>query len=166
MSNALPYNFQWSTTHPHIAWADIYGNGVLVEVAVLALDPKNGDLHFIPIAALDNVDRQRLLKIISKRDAVKYPLWDLLDTSTLKNGMNALEYFFQLAKVRTVSGQIFRPNTGRVGARPTGPMSSRPSAPNMPVPQQVQPEVAAQTQSETSEQAKRGPGRPPASSKK
>lgn len=165
MSNALPYNFQWSTTHPHIAWADIYGNGVLVEVAVLALDPKNGDLHFIPIAALDAVDRQRLLKIIGKRDAVKYPLWDLLDTSTLKNGMNALEYFFQLAKVRTISGQIFRPNTGRVGVAPVGPMSARPSATNMPLPAQTQPSVAEQTQNAASEQSRRGPGRPPSSKK-
>lgn len=161
----LPYHFQWSTTHPHVAWADLYNNGVLIEIAVVALDEKNGDLYFIPIAALDSVDRGRLLTIINKRDAQKYPLWDLMSSSTLKNGVNALEYFNQLVKVRSVSGQIFAPGSGKVGA--SGPLSVRPTtAPSVPLQQQIAENVVYQQQAQQTEPAdqapRRGPGRPPA----
>lgn len=165
--NILPYSFHWSQSHPHIAWADIYNNGLMTEIAVIALDQKNGDLYFIPIAALDSVDRERLIKIISKRDAQKYPLWDLMASSTLKNGMNALEYFNQLVKGRTLSGQIFAPNTGRMGAF-TGSLSAKPDmvagpvAPTAPAPQQEQSADSEQTE-ETA--TRRGPGRPPSTKK-
>lgn len=163
----LPYNFQWSTTHAHIAWADIQNNGVLIEIAVVALDEKNGDLYFIPIAALDNVDRERLIKIISKRDAHKYPLWDLMSGSTLKNGINALEYFNQLVKVRSVSGQIFTPNSGKMGV--AGSLSAKPASMGaLPVQNVVQPVAAAQPVAEAvaeQEPARRGPGRPPSAKK-
>ncbi len=162
-TTTLPYTFQWSTTHPHIAWADIYNNGVLIEIAVVALDEKNGDLYFIPIAALDNVDRERLIKIITKRDAHKYPLWDLMSGSTLKNGINALEYFNQLVKVRSVSGQIFTPNSGKMGAAST--LTTRPTTFGAPPAQQA--EVAQQpvTEGVQEEPVRRGPGRPPSTKK-
>lgn len=164
----LPYNFQWSDTHAHIAWADLHNNGVLVEIAVIALDQKNGDLHFISIAALDNVDKERLVKIIQKRDAQKYPLWDLMSMSTLKNGMNALEYFNQLIKVRSVSGQIFTPNAGKIGAMARN-MTPRPVAQAAPVQQvaQAAPVQQAQYTEVTEQQApvaqapRKGPGKPP-----
>lgn len=162
----LPYNFAWSQSHAHIAWADLNNNGVLIEIAVIALDEKNGDLYFIPIAALDSVDRDRLIRIITKRDASKYALWDLMSNSTLKNGENALVYFNQLVKVRSVSGQIFSPGAGKVGAA-MGSLSNRPvqqaiQAQNAPQAQVApsafaQPQVAAQDAEQ-----KRGPGRPPA----
>lgn len=167
-STALPYQFAWSRSHPHIAWADLYSNGVLVEIAVVALDEKNGDLYFIPISALDSIDRERLVRIIGKRDAHKYPLWDLLSSSTLKNGMNALEYFNQLVKVRTVSGQFFAPGVGKVGGL-GGQLSVRPqvSAPQPP-PQALHEAVANASYPEVEPAAaaepyhvKRGPGRPP-----
>lgn len=173
----LPYNFQWSDTHAHIAWADLHNNGVLVEIAVIALDQKNGDLHFIKIAGLDNVDKERLVKIIQKRDAANYPLWDLMSMSTLKNGMNALEYFNQLIKVRSVSGQIFTPNAGKMGAG-VRHMTPRPNVNAQSA--QPQPQAQAETQvqsyqqtvadtavAQTSEQAvastgpRKGPGKPP-----
>lgn len=170
---ALPYQFHWSSSHAHIAWADLYNNGVLVEIAVVALDENNGDLYFIPIAALDTVDRERLLKIISKRDAGKYPLWDLMSNSTLKNGVNALEYFNQLVKGRSLSGQFFTPNSGRVGAG-TVNFSARPNIANSPnvQPQQTQDAQeadyadAGQEDLQAAAPARRGPGRPPASNKR
>lgn len=171
MSNSvrLPYNFAWSQTHAHIAWADLNNNGVLIEIAVIALDEKNGDLYFIPIAALDAIDRDRLIRIITKRDAGKYPLWDLMSNSTLKNGENALVYFNQLVKVRSVSGQIFAPGAGKVGVA-MGSLSSRPvqQAIQAQAPQQV-PEQSAfvPSQQPAAQEAapKRGPGRPPAVAK-
>ena len=159
----LPYNFQWSTTHAHIAWADIQNNGVLIEIAVVALDEKNGDLYFIPIAALDNVDRDRLIKIITKRDAHKYPLWDLMSGSTLKNGINALEYFSQLVKVRSVSGQIFTPNSGKMGA--AGALSAKPASMGALPVQQVAAAQQPVTEGAEEEPVRRGPGRPPSTKK-
>lgn len=157
----LPYAFQWSTTHAHIAWADIHNNGLLGEIAVVAIDPKNGDLYFIPITTLDSIDRERLLRVISKRDAQKYPLWDLLDSTTLKNGLNALEYFNQLVRVRSMSGQIFAPNNGLIGAN--GRLSVKPNlnvSPAVGVQNLVQAPIK---QVNTGvEQVRRGPGRPPA----
>ena len=159
----LPYHFQWSTTHPHIAWVDLYNNGVLIEVAVVALDEKNGDLYFIPIAALDNVDRARLTLIIEKRDAHKYPRWDLMSTTTLKNGVNALEYFNQLVKVRSVSGQIFSPGSGKIGA--SGPLTARPNT-SVPLDQQINDNIVYQDQVQNhdvpQQEHRKGPGRPPA----
>lgn len=158
---SLPYQFIWSETHPHVAWADIHNNGVLSEISVMALDPKNGDLYYIPIASLDTIDRERFLKVISKRDAGKYPLWDLLSGTTLKNGVNALEYFNQLVKCRTVSGQIFTPQQGKVGA---GGFSAKPNIQAQPVNQEALATATASAAYGDTQEAepKRGPGRPPA----
>lgn len=136
MSNKFPYHFQWSTTHPHIAWVDVKNNSVAEEVAVVGIDPKNGDLYFLPINALDSVDRDRLIHIISKRDAEKYHLWDLMSTTTLKNGMNALEYFNQLVTVRTIGGQLIKPGAGKIGTtfNVGRGLSNNPTQPNVPTP--------------------------------
>lgn len=157
----LPYNFMWSTTHPHIAWADIHGNGTIVEIAVVALDNNNGDLYFIPIASLDSVDSNRLLNIIMKRDAAKYPLWDLMSNTTLKNGLNALEYFNQLVKVRSVSGQIFAPHTGKMGAL-SAQFSTKPSIEsNRTVTPNTESTFSDTTTITEDVAPRRGPGRPP-----
>ena len=75
----------------------------------------NGDLYFIRIDYLDEIDRARLRQILSRRDAAKYPLWDLMDQRTLPNGMRALEFFHQIVQVRAESGKIFKPTLGRKG---------------------------------------------------
>lgn len=89
---------------PHTEWVDLLNNGVAVEVIVMKRDQRNGDLYFIRTDYLDEIDRRRILQILKKRDADKYPLWDLLDNTTLGNGENALEYFHQLVRVVTESG--------------------------------------------------------------
>ena len=111
----MPYAFVWSKEFPHIAWVDVRDKGLIEEVAVVALDENNGDLYYIPLTTLDQIDRNRLLTIISKRDATKYPLWDLMSSSVLLNGMNALEYFHQLVVGKSVSGQFFKPGRGKTG---------------------------------------------------
>lgn len=113
---AMPYAFQWSNDYAHIAWADLYNNGLLSEIAVVKLDEHNGDLYFISLTALDEIDKQRMLTLVTKRDAQNYKLWDLMSGTTLRNGVNALEYFNQLVRVRSASGQIYQPQSGKIGA--------------------------------------------------
>jgi hypothetical protein len=99
---------------PHIKWIDLQGNGTLVECAVMAQDAQ-GNINYIQVNHLDAVDRRRLLKIITSRQASQFPLWDLLSNITLNNGVNALAYFHQLVRVITPSGVISTPRQGEVG---------------------------------------------------
>ncbi len=89
---------------PHIKWIDLQGNGVLVECAIMS-----------EVNSLDAVDRRRLLKIITSRNATQFPLWDLLSNITLNNGVNALTYFHQLVRVISQNGIISTPRQGEVG---------------------------------------------------
>lgn len=155
--NSLPYAFKWSAELPHVAYMDIYGRGIAEECAILAVNKHTSDVYFIPVSGLDNVDRKRLLQVLQKRDAHKYPLWDLLSNTTLKNGMNALEYFHQLVKVKAVNGAIFSPSIGRHGVAVN--LTNRPTEDyTLPVPP-VQAPVVAQVPAQNT--VKRGPGRPP-----
>lgn len=109
----LPYYFEWSRQFPHIAAVDLYGKNTAVEVAVMAIDERNNDLYFIRLDHLDPIDLKRLRQIILSRDSVRYPLWDLMSQKTLPNGMNALEFFQQFVRFRTVHGHIGRPGDAR-----------------------------------------------------
>lgn len=111
----IPYYFEWSRQFPHIAAVDLFGKNVANEVAVVAIDQRNGDLFFIRLDHLDPIDIKRLRQIILSRDSVHYPLWDLMSQKTLQNGMNALEFFQQFVKVRTIGGQILTPGAGARG---------------------------------------------------
>ena len=100
--------------YPHVGWVDIEGKGVLTEVAIM----KNADngIMFIRLNALDAIDKQRLFKVISNRNAHLYELWDLMSNITLGNGANALEYFHQYVKILTPTGQVLNPREGEIGA--------------------------------------------------
>lgn len=100
---------------PHVEWVNLR-EGTLVEVAVVNRDP-TGNIFFIELNKLDAIDRQRLFNIIRKRHAAQLPLWDLMSSTTLGNGMNALDYFHQLVKVLTPSGKVIDPKAGIVGTR-------------------------------------------------
>lgn len=100
---------------PHVEWVDLDDNGVAVEVIVVKRDRASGDLYFIRTDHLDEIDRKRIVQVLRKRDAAKYELWDLLSNTTLANGVNALEFFHQLVRVKTQSGQTLVPSSGRVG---------------------------------------------------
>lgn len=113
--NNLPYYFEWSRQFPHIAAADLYGRDVSTEIAVMAIDGRNGDLYFIRLDHLDPIDIKRLKQIILSRDSARYALWDLMDQKTLANGVNALEFFNQFVMVRTVGGEIMKPGSGSRG---------------------------------------------------
>ncbi len=99
---------------PHVKWIDVRSDGILCECAVVNEDVY-GNVYFFELSKLDAIDKQRIFKVLTKRDADKYPLWDLLSNTTLGNGMNALDYFHQLVKVLTPSGKITNPRAGQVG---------------------------------------------------
>lgn len=108
-------------TYQHVQHIDLYGNGILHEVVVVK-EEINGDIHFIQTSILDEIDLVRLRLILDKRDSHLYPMWDLMSQTTLKNGMNALEYFHQLVKIKTAAGPILpagRPGSKMVAVNPT-----------------------------------------------
>jgi hypothetical protein len=104
-----------------IEWLDIDGTGMLVECAIMKKFD-NGDVYFIPLSALDMIDKQRLHGIITHRNAGMYTeLWQLLEQNTLGNGANALNYFNQLAKQLTASGQVYPFGSGKLSAPRAAP---------------------------------------------
>lgn len=124
--------------YPHIEWLDLQSNGVASECAILKKDSA-GNIYFFPLAALDLIDKKRLLDIVTNRNAHLYELWDLMSQITMRNGVNALTYFHQLAKVFTPSGQIIEADPARRGlsvqnnaaeqtAEPEAPRRGRPPA--------------------------------------
>jgi hypothetical protein len=101
---------------PHVEWIDLHLDGIDQEVIVMSKNQNNGDIFFIAIQDLDQIDRARMLQVLRRKDAGKYPLWDLLSQTTLRNGMNALEFFHQLVKIRTVTGKILPVGAGKQGS--------------------------------------------------
>lgn len=107
---AIPGNYRF------IEWMDLENNGVMIECAILKKFP-NGDTYFFALSSLDNIDKQRLRNILVHKSAALYTeLWSMLEQHTLGNGMNALLYFNQLAKLRTASGQMLPYGGGQKGA--------------------------------------------------
>jgi len=102
------------TQIPHVYRIDLHNEGVAHECAVVCEDKFN-NLYYIKIAELDKIDRARLAKILQHRYIKTLPLWDVMSQSTLKNGMNALEYFQQLVKAITPAGKPFTPSSGASG---------------------------------------------------
>ena len=102
-------------THPHVEWIDLKGNGVMVECAIMKRDGF-GNIYFVEIPSLDQIDKTRLARILSNRNANNFALWDLMSQITLNNGVNALVYFHQLVKIITNDGVIMNPRAGTVGA--------------------------------------------------
>jgi len=99
---------------PHINWIDLQGDGTVVECAVMRED-RQGNVSYLQIDKLDNVDKQRLMKILRTRNIENMELWDAMSTVTLGNGLNALKYFHQLVRVITPNGQIMKPQVGKQG---------------------------------------------------
>ena len=99
---------------PHIYWIDLKGDGVFVECAVMKKDGL-GNVYFFPLKALDSIDKRRLHRILTNRNAVNFELWDLMSNITLNNGVNALTYFHQLVEMITPSGRTMKPQQGVVG---------------------------------------------------
>lgn len=102
-------------TFPHVEWLDLHSDGNLHEVAVVKRD-QYGNIYFIQLRELDIIDKRRLAGILTNRNAPNMELYELLSQITLGNGVNALEYFHQLVKVRTPAGHVMKPQLGQIGA--------------------------------------------------
>lgn len=135
----------------HYVSMDLYGNGVAHDVVIVKEDEDNGDVYFIKVSDLDSIDRARMRQILTKRNADTMPLWELMSQVTLKNGKNALDYFHQLVKVRTNSGQIINPSAARRGIVKVQRPPQK-AANNQP--------LAETKHTEPTEQKTRKPGRP------
>lgn len=131
--------------YPHIGWCDLDNKGTLTEIAILKNGPQG--LFFIRLNRIDAIDKRRLFRIISNRNANIYELWDLMSNITLGNGANALDYFHQHVKILTPQKTIINPIMGQV------------AAPDITGIKKI-----ADTQTETTEvkqqETRRGPGRP------
>jgi len=99
---------------PHIWWIDLKNDGVYTECAVMKRDHL-GNVSYFPLNAIDSIDKRRLQRIVTNRNAKHFELWDLMSNLTLNNGVNALEYFHQLVHVLTPSGRVMRPQQGVIG---------------------------------------------------
>lgn len=100
--------------YPHIRWIDLKGNGVMTECAIIKEDG-NGNIYFLEVPSLDKIDKGRIVKILTNRNANSFELWDLMSQMTLNNGVNALTYFHQLVKIITPAGVIMNPRGGTIG---------------------------------------------------
>ena len=114
-----------SQEFPHVEWIDLHDDGTLHECAILKRDG-NGNIFFFEIRSLDDIDKRRLFKVITNRNAHMYELWDLMSQMTLGNGVNALEYFHQLVRVLTPRGKIIAPTVGIVGMSEPGIVRKQP----------------------------------------
>jgi len=103
-----------SPQHPHVEWIDLKGNGVVVECAVMKKDDF-GNIYYIDVSTLDKIDKTRLARMLASRHARTLPLWDLMNSTTLNNGMNALTYFHQLVRIITPEGVVISPRAGHIG---------------------------------------------------
>lgn len=100
--------------YPHIEWLDLHGNGIATECAIMQR-AADGNVIFFPLSALDLIDKKRLLDIVTHRNAHLHELYDLMSGITLRNGVNALAYFHQFAKMLTPSGIIIEVDPTRRG---------------------------------------------------
>ena len=99
---------------PHIFWIDLANDGMFTECAVMKRDGL-GNVFFFPLTQLDRIDRGRLAKILTNRNAQAFELWDLMSQITLNNGINALEYFHQMVEMISPAGKRTKPREGVVG---------------------------------------------------
>lgn len=104
------YEGKW----PHTKWIDLKNDGVMNECAVLKEDGF-GNIYYVEIPSLDNVDRDRIARMLTSPRANEIPLWEIMGNTQLRNGMNALDYFHQLTKVITPEGVVMNPRVGAVG---------------------------------------------------
>lgn len=103
-----------SADHPHVEWIELHNDGVLHECVVLKADKVGNKLMF-PVNHLDDIDRKRLGSILMDRNARHMELFEVMMQKTLGNGMNALAYFHQYAKILTPGGKMIDVKSGQVG---------------------------------------------------
>lgn len=110
----VTYQHQASREYPHVEWLELHGDGILHECAVMKRTP-DGSVLFFRTTELDEIDKRRLAGILMDRNARSFELWDLMQSKTLGNGVNALAYFNQLVRMLTPNGKVIDPRAGQAG---------------------------------------------------
>lgn len=91
----------------HVFLIDWNDTGVLMEIAVVMIDPRDGSIFGIPVENLHPIDKSRLKKFLVSVHADKYALWELLSQGKLNNGCNPLDYFHSnYVKVKRPLGAV------------------------------------------------------------
>lgn len=113
---------------PHIKWLELNQDGILHECAIMKTDP-HGNIYYFELGKIDNIDKQRMARLLQNRNADRLELWDLMSSTTLNNGVNALTYFHQLVKIISPMGTKYTPRGGVVGTeRRAGEIALNPAA--------------------------------------
>ncbi len=89
----------------HVGYEDIAGTGQLREVVVVKRWA-DGSFSYIDTQVLDYIDNGRLNAILMSQHADKYEMWELLNMTKLNNGLNALDYFHQLTKIKRSKNSV------------------------------------------------------------
>lgn len=76
----------------HIDYLDVRKDGTKREVAIVKRWA-DGTIHYIDVPSLSPIDKSRLKAALAMPAAKTMPLWEVLSTITLNNGINALDYF-------------------------------------------------------------------------
>lgn len=87
----------------HVFYMDVNDDGILREIA-LVKKWEDGSISYVDIALCDNIDKGRLKKVVTGHHADKYQLWELLDMERLSNGINGLDYFHQMTRMKRMPG--------------------------------------------------------------
>lgn len=105
-----------SNALPHIEWFDIANDGTFKECAVIRRDRVTGTVVYMEVNDLDGIDKERLHRILVGRYSRQSELWELMQQTTLPNGVNAYTYFLQLAKQLLPNGQVVPLSSRLVGS--------------------------------------------------
>ena len=103
-----------SGASPHIKWLELKKDGIMHECAIMKVDA-HGNKYYFELGKIDRIDKQRMARLLQNRNADRMELWDLMSSTTLNNGVNALTYFHQLVKIISPDGVIYSPQGGVVG---------------------------------------------------
>ena len=76
----------------HIRSLDVNNTGIKRDVAVI-MEAKDGSIFYVDVASLGPIDKGRLKAALNSPGSKTMPLWQVLSTMTLNNGLNALDYF-------------------------------------------------------------------------
>jgi hypothetical protein len=80
----------------------------------------DGSVSYIDVALLDNIDKGRIKYVIDGVHSDKYPLFELLSQARLSNGLNALDYFHPVVKIKRAPGHINTSGGGGLGSIKVG----------------------------------------------
>ena len=111
LPEACKFKYQPSQDFPHVYWIDLYRNNMMHECAVTKASP-SGTVAFIKLNDLNEIDKQRLARILTNPMHKGKELYEAMQYTTLNNGENALKFFSQMTQLLSPNGTITNASTG------------------------------------------------------